>query len=287
MLLPNIAPLQPCVIVYTKNPLPLQVAEQLPYATVQWQQNIGREATAYLDYFIRHYHDCAEQVLMVHGGFESNEAILDKLSAVQLQTGFMCLHIWTGMACDGNEYWGLGEDTELHDMWGDVRLREIWAMVRHAFCFDKFAACLRGEFLVSAKRIRQNPLKLYRNLFDAFLLPESHVVYRDIELLKSENKWESSPADPLLGHTLERAWAFMFDCHHLQAGQNYGHHMPLHYAKHQGFKTVLTGSSMAPARRFKHFGIRNCSCFHPTLAGGPATFPCTPQEKQNACQCID
>ena len=128
---PQISAMQPCIIIFTKNPEPMKVAKQLPYATVHWQLNVGREATAYLEYFIRRYEDLPAHIMMLHGNVERVELVIRKLEALGPATGFMCLGHMGWTTCDGWEYRR------------DVRLREVWVMVRNEFCFEDFAMCYR------------------------------------------------------------------------------------------------------------------------------------------------
>ena len=258
---PHLSAMQPCVIMFTKNPEPEKIAKQLPYATVHWLLNMGREATAYLEYFIRHYDDLAAHIMMIHGNVERVELVVRKLEALVPVTGFMCLGYWGLATCDGGEYRR------------DVRMREVWVMVRNDFCFEDFAICYRGQFIVSAKRVQRHSIALYRKLLSAFLLPKEHVIYRDTAFLQGKASYVSTPDNPLLGHTMERAWSFMFGCHHRHQSQHE------HQQQH-----VEQGKLMV--HRSTHFGDKNCHCFHPPAGADPATV-CTAQEKQHACQCLD
>jgi hypothetical protein len=266
--LPQVNVLQPCIIVFTKNTEPKVVAQGLPYATVHWQPNVGREATAYLEYFIRYYEGCADHIMMIHGNIERLELVMRKLEALGPATGFMCLGHWGLATCDGGEYRR------------DVRMREVWVMARNEFCYKDFAICYRGQFLVSSKRVRRHPVTLYRNLLSAFVLPKDHIIFRDTDFLEDKAAFVSTPENPLLGHTMERAWTFIFGCHHIHENG----HEHKQQQQHEQSHPDQAGNSLQLLRP-THFGDKNCHCFDPSAAD-PGNV-CTTQQKQRDCQCLD
>ena len=152
----------------------------------------------------------------------------------------------------------------------------------------------RGQFIVSANRVQRHSMALYRKLFGAFLLPKVHVIYKDTEFLNNKTSYVSTPDNPLLGHTMERAWSFMFGCHHMHENQHLSQHEHQHEHQHQQqqHRQQQQQQHHYPeqgrfmAHRSTHFGDKNCHCFDPPDGADPATV-CPAQEKQHACQCLD
>jgi hypothetical protein len=128
---PKIAPLSPCVTIYSKGDRTQEVAKAIPWANVVQLHNVGRESHTYLHHMLVHYEDLPTHMMFVHGHVEHMSNLLRVLSALTPTTGFMCLSYWGRSTCDGGE------------LQPDRRMREVWAMARHDFCFEEFTICYR------------------------------------------------------------------------------------------------------------------------------------------------
>jgi hypothetical protein len=84
-------------------------------------------------------------------------------------------------------------------------------MVHNQLCFDGFTICYRGQFLVSAQRIRANRAIIYRRLLTGLEYPDDHVIHQDGKVMDPPQSGNAN--NPLMGHTMERAWTFIFNCH--------------------------------------------------------------------------
>jgi hypothetical protein len=253
---PKMVPLAPCVTIYSKGGRTEEVAKAIPWANVIPLPNVGRESHTYLHHMETHYEDLPAHMMFVHGHVEHMGNLLRVLSALTPTTGFMCLAYFGRSTCDGGE---------LHP---DRRMREVWALARRDFCFDDFNICYRAHFLVSAARVRHHGLGFYRRLREIHELPADHIIYKDAQQLADpavRNGW--GPSNPLLAHTFERAWTFLFNCHYPSGP-----------------------SQVVPQLLPMMDPTRACRCFmdpniEPLHIGEPGD--CSYDAMRQGCQCVD
>lgn len=92
-----------------------------------------------------------------------------------------------------------------------VRLREIYAMTNRGFCHGSWNAFYNGEFIVSKLRIRAQSEWFYRYILQVLEAPADHFTHQDVKYYPPAST-TSTPAAPLIGHTLERSWNMIFKC---------------------------------------------------------------------------
>jgi hypothetical protein len=243
---PKLVPLQPCLHVFTKGPDPGAVRAALPEAVVVWQPNVGREGAAWLAYIVANYNRLPRHVMFLQSNPEYMDVNRKRLDVLSSKTGFICLGEWRGCRCDGI-------DCGVHGPF--VRIREIFSWARNELCFEDVRTCLRGQFVVSAKRIQQQPISFYQRLLEALTAPKDHPIHKDWDYFDERTKSDFvgqgyyNPSDPsnasIFSHVIERMWATIFGCYKIQEP------------------------------------TMECSCPDPT------SCPKAPQEVMSACQCMD
>jgi len=161
--------------------------------------NVGREGETYLNHISRH-HSTADYNIALHTIFIQphiawDYVMIPRLSIMTPKTGFMSLGPYVNQTC--------GMDDQGLEF---PRMRDIYTMFRGDFCPPiTQLATWAGQFVVSRKRILDNDLRLYENLLDKFHVGSDHWIWR-------EGWWNNEPANPTLGHALERTWPVIFDC---------------------------------------------------------------------------
>ncbi|KAJ3169711.1 hypothetical protein HK101_011444 [Irineochytrium annulatum] len=189
--------------IYTKSatvdPLLHVLASGTAVTRIRQLPNLGREGATYLTHILDNYDALADWTLFTQAEpvfFNLLLQILDK--NLESGTGFLALKFFDQCQCDGCFQYNL------------ERIREVWAITRGELCPPEgFAATLNGQFLVSRKRIRQHPRRIYQYLLDVITSDEQHFVHN----VEPVNDWMvDSPSNPLFGHVIERSWAMIFKC---------------------------------------------------------------------------
>jgi hypothetical protein len=292
---PSVAKHNPCVVVYTKAAAdPSQVAAVLPFASIRWLPNVGQEGHSWTHHFASMYDNLADHTLTLQGSVECEDVLMPKLDALTAATGFLCICGFSTANCTGTTAEGYLQQ--------DYRLAQLWAMTQQDFCFGTFNICYRGQFIVSSKRVRHHPAAMYHRLHTLLGVPGDHEVHQDAAFLKEPTDMEmvagGGPNAPLLGHTLERAWSFMFNCHH-----------PLGPAQQQQQQEQEPGSTdsdtdgtashnsdtisswghsprLPPQHVLTLDGSQHCDCFEPDPQY--RGVECRDNSlRQRACQCLD
>jgi hypothetical protein len=186
--LPNIVERKIRTIVYTKGIInETELAGNFPIQSglvVRRLENVGREGDTYLSHILDGQQDWASHTLFLQAEPHDIGYLQARLRDYFVQqTGFLSLsHVRNFCpSCDGcNDHSGWTED-------GAV-LRDIFERANpHKSCQD-ISLTYRGQFVVSARRMRQANQDLLRDL-------RSKVI-----------------ADARFGYTLERSWGITFQC---------------------------------------------------------------------------
>jgi hypothetical protein len=292
LLHPSIAKLAPCVVVYTKASAdPGQVAAVLPYASVRWLPNVGREGHSWTHHFASMYDNLADHTMTLQGSVECDDVVTTKLEALTSATGFLCICGFSSANCTGTTAEGQGY------MQQDYRLTQLWALTQQDFCFGTFNICYRGQFIVSARRVRHHPASLYHRLHTLLGVPGDHEVHQDASFLREPTDMAAvvggGPNAPLLGHTLERAWSFMFNCHHPLGPAQQQQQQEQEPGSAEGTPSDTSSSSswghaprLPPQHVLTQDGSQDCDCFEPDPeARGPQCWDSA--LRQRSCQCLD
>ncbi|KAJ3298190.1 hypothetical protein HDU79_000078 [Rhizoclosmatium sp. JEL0117] len=171
--------------------------------------NVGREGHTYLDHIETYFNDLADHTLFMqaepsywhkfNAESQLSSVVSNRIQHFSDKTGFMDLGFvfLRPFAGDKDGYFPL--------------LKYLFSMVAFEFPhvpIKSVMASYNGQFIVSRKRIQQSPKKLYVYLKRLLEAPEDDFIHKDQQF----RGWESSPDDPVFGHTIERAWSVLFDC---------------------------------------------------------------------------
>ncbi|KAJ3191575.1 hypothetical protein HK101_007589 [Irineochytrium annulatum] len=192
---------QTSTLIYTKGPddgVQEAIESAIPSAVVRTLPNLGREGGTYLRHIVDNYDTLADWTLFTQAEPVYFSSFLERIEKnMESRTGFLALKFFDRCGCDGCFAPSLG------------RAKEVWAITRGTLCPTKgFAATLNGQFLVSAKRIRENPKRVYQYLLDVITADSGHFVHE----LRADWLPDAGPSNPLFGHIIERSWAVIFDC---------------------------------------------------------------------------
>ncbi|RMY33255.1 hypothetical protein D0866_06054 [Hortaea werneckii] len=217
VMLPNLGPLNPNVIIYDKaenantstwaNDLEDLLLPHIPL-TVVVKPNIGREAEAYLGHIIDHWDDIADHTLFSQAAAHDIHALRRRLQDYFVpETGFLTLSYVGGFCshCSGcKDLAGWGEQ--------DGVLEDIYSMFNNgSYCQDLVLA-YRGQFVVSRNRIRSNDIKAYQHLRNQLIdmNDDKH------KMPYLDQNWMAGRRDrldaPNFGFTIERMWGAIMQC---------------------------------------------------------------------------
>ncbi|TKA24225.1 hypothetical protein B0A50_05989 [Salinomyces thailandicus] len=216
-MLPQIAPLRPKTIIYNKA----EDANTSSWAadiddlvvpglqvTVQGSLNAGREAETFLTHIIDNWNNLADHTIFSQAAAHEVPALRRRVQDYFVpETGFLALSIVGRICRDCNTC----KDKSGWDEQGDV-LEDIWSRANNGSeCRDLILA-YRGQFVVSASRIRSNSKEMYEYLREQLVNPESDqhkMPYLDQNWMAGR---EDSLEAPHFGYTIERMWSAIFHC---------------------------------------------------------------------------
>lgn len=215
--LPNIAPLDPNVIVYNKakdanqTALADDIAAKLHRplrVTVRASPNVGREAEAYLHHITEYWDDLADHTIFLqadpHNPYKMRRRIQDYFVP---NTGFLSLGM-TGHICT------TCDESCVDANWTEEPqvLQEIYSNFNNGSACKDMVFTYRGQFIVSAARIQQNQRQTFVNLNEQLVNPES----KKHQSPYLDQTWMYQFGDslnaPAFGYSLERMWGVIFRC---------------------------------------------------------------------------
>jgi hypothetical protein len=179
---------------------------------VHARPNIGREGEAFLHHIIENYDDLAGHTLFMQAETDETGRLPRRVADYFVpETGFLALS-YVGNYCldcdncqDGSAW---KEDGQV--------LRELYRNFTGSDECKDLVLTYRGQFVVSAARIRANKKQAYVDLRDQLVNPESEK-HRE-PYLGQEWMWftNDSVNAPTFGHTLERMWGTIMGCSELR-----------------------------------------------------------------------
>ncbi|RPB04826.1 hypothetical protein L873DRAFT_1173851 [Choiromyces venosus 120613-1] len=199
-LLPNIAPLNPHVIIYTKDPNSdaETILDQASAENIIHLPNRGREGGTYLWHILNNWEDLAEHTLFIQADIHNFPTFLEKLGAFFVsETGMLDLG-FSGISCTL---------TACIDPWKwedkERFLPQLYSTLHGSIPPPENAKLTyKGQFVVSARRIRGVGRGVYERM--QYLLEDE------------KSPWSSDKNGrrdaPVFGYTLERAWGLLFGC---------------------------------------------------------------------------
>ncbi|KAA8613382.1 repeatdomain containing protein [Pyrenophora tritici-repentis] len=164
--------------------------------------NVGREAETYLNHIVSRWDSLAERTVFLQADVHNPREFYPFFEQYfrTNQTGFLNLG-WVGKICNADncgDRYGWQDETSLFP--------EIQSRIDHS-TRDRFLLSYKGQFVVSAARIRGIDKAIYDDLR---------------QLLVDENSWahnepylqgrQDSMSQPFFGYTMERIWNLLFQC---------------------------------------------------------------------------
>ncbi|KAF2267627.1 hypothetical protein CC78DRAFT_456856 [Lojkania enalia] len=172
-----------------------EIIEKLP--------NVGREGETYLYHILNNYESLARHTVFlqadVHNPREFYPRIRDYFDPTR--TGMLSLG-FSGNACDCQNCSDRFNWTDTSHTFPSIHGR----IYNSTPCTDILLS-YKGQFVVSAKRIRGINKEIYHDLREAFF-NQSNRAHKQ-EFWQGE---EDSMSNPVFGHTIERIWNLLFQC---------------------------------------------------------------------------
>lgn len=196
---------QPSLVLYTKddtvNVTTLGVETGADH--VEKLGNNGREGETYLHHILSRWDDLAKHTIFlqadIHNHYEFYPRVRDYFIE---ETGMLSLG-FSGNTCNCNECgdrWG----------WSDLStiIPDVYSQVYHERCDSKrILLSYKGQFIVSAARIRGVDRRVYEDLHKALIDGQSWA-HQEPYLAGRPDSLDA----PFFGYTLERLWSTLFQC---------------------------------------------------------------------------
>ncbi|KAF3004863.1 hypothetical protein E8E13_005633 [Curvularia kusanoi] len=165
--------------------------------------NIGREGETFLNHILNRWDSLARQTVFLQAGIHNPREIYTHISNYysRSQTGFLNLG-WSGAVCNC-------EDCGDKFFWNDNAhlFPRIYNRIYNSTDCDKVLLSYKGQFIVSAARIRGINKDIYHALWKAFIDERSWA--HQPEVLQGR---PDSMSAPDFGYTMERMWNLLFQC---------------------------------------------------------------------------
>jgi hypothetical protein len=193
------------VHIYTKDAIANKtfIQAQTGAHRVTQLDNIGRESETYLHHILSRWNFLSRHTLFVQAEVHNQKDLLWRL-----QTFFD--PSYTGMldlGFSGQSYSCAGQSS---DRWGwrdhAGLVSHVYASIHHAPCSNVLLS-YKGQFIVSASRIRGISKDIYYHLYRALLDPDGWAHQE-----KFLHGRTNSMSKPMIGYTIERLWNVLFQC---------------------------------------------------------------------------
>ncbi|KAL9632524.1 MAG: hypothetical protein Q9164_005268 [Protoblastenia rupestris] len=183
--------------------------------------NIGRESETYLHHILRNYDNPARFTFFTQA---EPTVLVGKDEIFDLEHHQFLTHYFsntTGFMNMGEMEPGLHLKCDCgHCVTGYYPLLpQLHAMITGSVCYtpegsDGQTTHLWGQFITSRDRIRERPRRVYEYLHELISAPKGHWIHDETEprMPLEDFVHESSPSNPLFGHTMERLWPTLFGC---------------------------------------------------------------------------
>jgi hypothetical protein len=192
------------VFIYIKDPAAdvTQLQSSTQAFNVTKLSNIGREGATYLHHITHHWNSLAKHTIFlqadVHNPREFYPRITDYFDPVY--TGMLSLG-FSGQVCNGQscgDRWGWKDTSGL--------IPELYQEIYNQTAAEVLLS-FKGQFIVSARRIRGVRKAVYKGLLAAFVNPSSWA-HKEAFLRGRANSLDK----PVFGYTIERIWSILFQC---------------------------------------------------------------------------
>lgn len=165
--------------------------------------NIGREGETYLNHIVNQWDNLAAKTIFLQADIHNPREFYRRLSRFYHphQTGFLSLG-WVGSVCNSDNcgdrhFWQ--DETHLFP--------EIQSRISNSTTSEHILLSYKGQFIVSAARIRGIDKSIYHDLRQAFVNPKSWAHQQ--EYIRGR---QDSMSQPWFGYTVERIWNLLFQC---------------------------------------------------------------------------
>jgi hypothetical protein len=170
-------------------------------------RNIGREGETYLNHILNEWHSLARQTIFLQADIHNSKEFFTHLNNYysRFHTGFLSLG-WSGTVCNcescGDRFFWQ-DNTHLFP--------QIHAQMNNSTTCDNVLLNYKGQFIVSAARIRGINKEIYHSLWRAFV-DEKGWAHQSRYL---QGRPDSMSA-PDFGYTMERMWNLLFQCSNME-----------------------------------------------------------------------
>lgn len=175
--------------------------------------NVGREGDAYLHHIVNNWDNLSTHTLFMQGEPHDLALTTHYLQRFLIpETGFLSLS-YEGDVCKSCEQCpdtGWAEDPSL--------LSKLYAASNAERPCQNLALTYRGQFIVSAARIRGNDPVVYQNLLQQLRDPDSDLHSEEYTTSRWHRDQTDTLNDPVFGYTLERMWGVLMQCSNLRVG---------------------------------------------------------------------
>jgi hypothetical protein len=165
--------------------------------------NIGREGETYLNHILNRWHSLARQTIFLQADIHNPREFYTHINNYysRSQTGFLNLG-WSGAVCNC-------ENCGDRLFWRDTThfLSQTYNRIYKSATCDNILLSYKGQFIVSAARIRGIDKDIYHSLWQAFVDEKSWA--HQPEYLQGR---PDSMSAPDFGYTIERTWNLLFQC---------------------------------------------------------------------------
>ncbi|KZM21331.1 hypothetical protein ST47_g7526 [Ascochyta rabiei] len=185
------------------------VKEQTGAHNITTLPNVGREGETFLNHILNRWHDLARQTIFLQAGIHNPREFYTHVSNYydRAQTGFLNLG-WPGRLCEyGNcsDRFGWQDNLQF--------IPQVCKQMYNSTTCENVLLSYKGQFIVSAARIRGINKDIYHDLWQAFV-DENNPAHQPSNL---QGRPDSMSA-PDFGYTMERLWNLLFQCSSVDVG---------------------------------------------------------------------
>lgn len=169
----------------------------LPYS------NYGREGGTFLSHIVLNWDYLARHTMFIQAEMHSLEEAKGKIiDYFSVNTGVLPPGYLAACNC-----------LSCTDAWDDQRafprIAQLYSALNGEMCPTQITLSYLGQMLVSAKRIRQRPRKVYEHLKAVLESDMHHWIHTDP---REDWAFRDDPSEPYFGHSIERAYMVLWGC---------------------------------------------------------------------------
>jgi len=170
-------------------------------------RNVGREAETYLHHILYHWDSLAKHTLFLQANVHNPREFFPRVHDYfhPEYTGMLSLG-WSGQVCNCEDCEDRFNFRDTTHLFPDISKR-----IDNSTVCDKVLLTYKGQFIVSAKRIRGINRSIYEDLHQAFVDRNSWA-HQEAYL---QGRPDSMSA-PVFGYTMERMWNLLFQCNSIE-----------------------------------------------------------------------